>query len=63
MTYFSFQVFNDMIYNYQGPPRIENNTVSRQLSSLEAESKRKKSPPPEKSENTRTETKIFTCPQ
>lgn len=40
MTYFS-QVFNDMIYNYQGPPRIENNRVSRQLSSLEAESKRK----------------------
>lgn len=42
MTYFSFQVFNDIICNYQRPPRIENNRVSRQLSSLEAESKKKK---------------------
>ena len=40
MTYFSFQVFNDIICNYQRPPRIENNRVSRQLSSLEAESKK-----------------------
>lgn len=42
MTYFSFQVINDIIGNYQRPPRIENNRVSKQLSSLEAESKKKK---------------------
>lgn len=24
MTYFSFQVLNDIIYNYHKPPRIEN---------------------------------------
>lgn len=52
MTYFSFQVINDIIGNYQRPPRIENNRVSKQLSSLEAESKKKKkSPAPETSEN------------
>lgn len=39
MTYFSFHILTDIICNYQRPPhptRIENNTASKQLSSLEA---------------------------
>lgn len=59
MTYFSFQVINDIIGNYQRPPRIENNRVSKQLSSLEAESKKKKNHQHQRHQKTNEQKQIY----
>lgn len=63
MTYFSFQVLNDIIYNYHKPPRIENSLKTIIFLRGRTKKKKKKTPPAAISENKLSDTEIFTSPQ